>query len=46
MPYGKFIEGLAKAGIVIDRKALAELAIVDMPAFAQLVEKARPMVTA
>jgi large subunit ribosomal protein L20 len=46
MPYGKFIEGLAKAGIIVDRKALAELAISDMSAFAQLVEKAKPMVTA
>ena len=46
MPYGKFIEGLAKAGIIVDRKALAELAISDMSAFAQLVEKAKPMVAA
>ncbi|MHB0999001.1 MAG: 50S ribosomal protein L20 [Armatimonadota bacterium] len=40
LSYNRFIEGLSKAGIVIDRKILADMAVHDMPAFAGLVEKA------
>lgn len=36
--YSKFIDGLNKAGVIINRKMLAEIAINDMPAFKELVE--------
>ena len=39
--YSKFICGLRKAGINLNRKVLAELAISDASAFATLVEKAK-----
>lgn len=41
IPYSKFINGLDKAKIELDRKILAELAISDMKAFAKLVEAAK-----
>ena len=41
MPYGRFIAGLKEAGIAIDRKALADLAVRDDAAFAAVVEQAR-----
>jgi large subunit ribosomal protein L20 len=41
MTYGRFINGLDKAGIVVDRKVLAELAVSDKAAFAALVDKAK-----
>lgn len=41
MAYSRFINGLLKAGIEMDRKALSELAIHDEAAFKALVEKAR-----
>jgi len=39
--YSRMINGLNKAGIAIDRKILADLAIFDKPAFAVLAEKAK-----
>jgi large subunit ribosomal protein L20 len=39
--YGRFIEGLGKAGIEIDRKVLADLAVKEPEAFKTLVEKAQ-----
>ena len=39
--YSKFIDGLNKAGITINRKMLAEIAINDMDAFKELVEVAK-----
>ena len=39
--YSALINGLKKADVAINRKMLADLAINDAPAFAQLVEKAR-----
>ena len=39
--YSKFISGLKKAGIDLNRKILAELAATDEIAFAALVEKAK-----
>ena len=39
--YSKFINGLDKAGVAIDRKILAELAVRDANAFAKLVEVAK-----
>ncbi len=37
LSYSKFVSGLAKAGINLDRKVLADLAVRDGAAFAQLV---------
>ena len=39
--YSRFIEGLTKAGVSINRKMLSELAINDKQAFANLVEIAK-----
>ncbi len=39
--YSKFMNGLKKASINIDRKVLADLAVFDKPAFAKLVEQAK-----
>ncbi len=41
LTYSRFIDGLGKAGIEVDRKVLAELAVNDAAAFAQLADKAR-----
>lgn len=41
MPYGQFINGLGKAGIEVDRKVLADLAVHEPAAFEALVGKAR-----
>lgn len=40
MTYNRFMQGLKLAGIEVDRRMLAELAVNDAPAFAQLVSKA------
>ena len=39
--YSRFMNGLKKAGIVLNRKMLSEIAIADKKAFASLVEKAK-----
>ena len=39
--YSRFIEGLTKAGVEINRKMLSEIAINDPKAFAQIVETAK-----
>ena len=39
--YSKLMHGLKVAGINLNRKVLADLALNDAPAFAQLVEKAK-----
>ena len=39
--YGRFIDGLNKAGIEVDRKILADLAVREPDAFKALVERAR-----
>jgi large subunit ribosomal protein L20 len=41
LSYSRFICGLKTAGIEVDRKMLAELAVTDTHAFAQLVDRAR-----
>ncbi len=41
MSYSRFMNGLKQAGIEINRKVLADLAVRDPQAFAQLVERAR-----
>ena len=40
LTYGRFIDGLNKAGITIDRKVLSDLAITDPGGFKALVGKA------
>jgi large subunit ribosomal protein L20 len=44
--YSVFMSGLKKAGITLDRKVLAELAVADPAAFARLVETAKAHGTA
>jgi large subunit ribosomal protein L20 len=39
--YGDFIAGLRKAGVELDRKILAEMAVSDPKAFGKLTELAR-----
>ena len=39
--YSVFMNGLKKAGIVLNRKMLAEIAVADEAAFKSLVEKAK-----
>jgi large subunit ribosomal protein L20 len=41
MTYNRFIQGLRFAGVEVDRKILADLAVSDAPAFAALVDVAR-----
>ena len=41
MSYSVFINGLRQAGVDVDRKVLADLAVSDEAAFASLVELAR-----
>jgi len=41
LPYSRFINGLKQANIEIDRKMLAEMAVNDEQAFAELVDIAR-----
>jgi large subunit ribosomal protein L20 len=41
MSYSAFMNGLKKAAIEIDRKVLADIAVVDKPAFAKLAEQAK-----
>ncbi|MCL6519589.1 MAG: 50S ribosomal protein L20 [Armatimonadetes bacterium] len=44
--YSRFIQGLAKGGIAIDRKVLAEMAVNDKAAFAALVKHASEQLAA
>jgi large subunit ribosomal protein L20 len=46
MQYSRFIDGLTKAGIVIDRKILADMAVNDQAGFAALVERAKAQLSA
>ncbi len=39
--YSKFIAGLSKSGVALDRKVLAELAVSDPAGFAKLAETAK-----
>ncbi|MBL1261159.1 MAG: 50S ribosomal protein L20 [Thiotrichaceae bacterium] len=41
LSYSRFINGLKKAAIEIDRKVLADLAVFDKVAFAAIAEKAK-----
>jgi large subunit ribosomal protein L20 len=44
LTYGRFIHGLSEAGIEIDRKVLADLAVKDAAGFKALVERAQAAV--
>src|ERR671925_1821227 len=41
LPYGRFIAGLKSAGVEVDRKQLADLAVREPAAFASMVETAK-----
>jgi large subunit ribosomal protein L20 len=41
LSYSRFIEGLAKAQVAVDRKMLADMALRDQPGFKAVVETAR-----
>jgi len=41
MSYSRFIEGISKAGVAVDRKMLADIAVTDSNAFSSLVETAK-----
>ncbi|HRR35061.1 MAG TPA: 50S ribosomal protein L20 [Kiritimatiellia bacterium] len=41
MTYSRFMEGLTKAGVAVNRKMLSEIAIADAAGFKALIEKAR-----
>ena len=40
LTYSRFIDGLGKAGVEVDRKVLADLAVHEPAAFGAIVEKA------
>jgi len=44
MTYNRLIQGLKAAGVEVDRKVLADIAVTDAPAFTALVEVARAAV--
>ena len=46
MTYNRFMQGLKAAGIEVDRRMLAELAVNDAAAFAALVETAKKAIPA
>jgi large subunit ribosomal protein L20 len=41
LTYSRFIDGLSKSGVEVDRKVLADLAVHEPAAFGAIVEKAR-----
>ena len=41
LTYSRFIDGLAKSGVEVDRKVLADLAVHEPEAFGAIVDKAR-----
>ena len=41
LSYSVFMNGLKKAAIVVDRRVLADIAVLDKPAFTRFVEKAK-----
>jgi len=46
LSYSRFINGLMKAGITLDRKVLADIAVHDAQGFAALAEKAKSALAA
>ena len=45
VPYGRFIAGLKSAGVEVDRKMLADLAVREPAAFAAIVETSKAAFT-
>ena len=45
LSYSRFMNGLKKAGVEVDRKVLADLAVFDKHAFGVLAEKAKSSLT-
>jgi large subunit ribosomal protein L20 len=41
MTYSVFMNGLKKAAVAVDRKVLADIAVLDKPAFSKFVERAK-----
>ena len=41
LTYSRFIDGLAKAGVTVDRKMLADIAVMEPDAFKALAEQAK-----
>lgn len=41
MSYSRFMNGLKKSGITLNRKVLADMAVNDAAGFAKLVEKVK-----
>lgn len=46
MSYSRFMNGLLKAGITLDRKVLADIAVHDAAGFAALAEKTKSALAA
>jgi large subunit ribosomal protein L20 len=46
LTYSRFIDGLGKAGVLVDRKILSDLAIREPAAFQAIVEKAKAAIVA
>ena len=46
LSYSRLINGLAKAGITVDRKVLADIAVHDIKAFGAIAEKAKASLAA
>ena len=46
MSYSRFMNGLKKAAVAVDRKVLADIAVLDKPAFLKFVEKAKASLAA
>jgi len=46
LSYSRFIEGMKKAGIEMDRKVLADLAVKDLAAFGAIAERAKAAIAA
>jgi large subunit ribosomal protein L20 len=45
MTYSQFMYGLKKAAVEVDRKVMADIAVLDKPAFAKFVELAKANLT-
>ena len=41
LTYSQFVHGVKKLGVELDRKALAEMAALDLPAFAELATRVK-----
>ena len=46
LTYGRFINGLSKAGVDLDRKVLADLAVREPEAFASIADQAKTALAA